>query len=142
MLILLIWISILSRWYTCVRVWKLEWLESNQRILRNGSYKRNCAYGQKFRCGYACFCVQSFSNRQNRIQMLQTQTVAPELVEFLKFVMHSEVFSNFLLVWGTSLALQIGHRHSVDLDFFGNVEIEPELFRQEISKYGEFHILK
>lgn len=29
--------------------------------------------------------------------MLQTQTVAPELVEFLKFVMKSDVFSDLLL---------------------------------------------
>lgn len=43
--------------------------------------------------------------------MLQTQTVASELVEFLKFVMKSDVFSDFLLVGGTALALQINHRN-------------------------------
>lgn len=74
--------------------------------------------------------------------MLQTQTVAPELVEFLKFVMKSDVFSDFLLVGGTALALQIGHRNSVDLDFFGNSEIDIDLFRREISEYGESRVLK
>lgn len=74
--------------------------------------------------------------------MLQTQTVAPELVEFLKFVMKSDVFSDFLLVGGTALALQIGHRNSVDLDFFGNSEIDTDIFRREISKYGESRVLK
>lgn len=74
--------------------------------------------------------------------MLQTQTVAPELVEFLKFVMKSDVFSDFLLVGGTALALQIGHRNSVDLDFFGNSEIDADLFRREISEYGESRVLK
>jgi len=74
--------------------------------------------------------------------MLQTRAVVPDLLELLKFVMKSEVFSDFLLVGGTSLALQIGHRNSVDLDFFGDVEIDVDLFRKEISKYGEFNILK
>ncbi len=74
--------------------------------------------------------------------MLQTRTVAPELMELLKFVMQSEVFEDFLLVGGTSLSLQIGHRNSVDLDFFGNVEIDTELFRSELSTYGAFKILK
>lgn len=74
--------------------------------------------------------------------MLQTQAVVPDLMEFLRFVMQSDVFSDFLLVGGTSLALQIGHRNSVDLDFFGDVEIDVDLFRKEISKYGEFSILK
>lgn len=74
--------------------------------------------------------------------MLQTQTVAPELMELLKFVMNSEVFDGFFLVGGTALALQIGHRESVDLDFFGNLEIDSDLFRQEISNYGKFNIIK
>ena len=60
--------------------------------------------------------------------MLQTQTVSPELLELLKFIMKSEVFSDFILVGGTSLALQIGHRNSVDIDMFGNCEINEEVF--------------
>lgn len=37
--------------------------------------------------------------------------------------------SDFNLAGGTSLALQIGHRESYDLDFFGNRSFEPdELF--------------
>jgi len=41
-------------------------------------------------------------------------------------------FSNLRLVGGTSLALQIGHRKSIDIDLFGNVDFEtldlPKLF--------------
>ena len=55
--------------------------------------------------------------------MLQTQTVSPELLELLNKIMKSEVFSDFILVGGTALALQIGHRNSVDIDMFGNSEI-------------------
>lgn len=56
--------------------------------------------------------------------------------------MQTEVFDDFVLVGGTSLALQIGHRNSIDLDFFGNVEIDANLFRQELLKYGELNVLK
>lgn len=74
--------------------------------------------------------------------MLQTQTVAPELMELLNFVMNSDVFDEFFLVGGTALALQIGHRKSIDLDFFGETEIDSNLFRQELSKYGSFNLIK
>jgi hypothetical protein len=39
-----------------------------------------------------------------------------------------EVFSNFYLAGGTALALQIGHRQSVDFDFFSNEPISKDLF--------------
>jgi hypothetical protein len=34
------------------------------------------------------------------------------------------LLSEYRLVRGTSLALQFGHRKSIDLDFFGNVLID------------------
>ena len=48
--------------------------------------------------------------------MLQTQTIQPKLLELLRNIMSSDVFNNFYLVGGTSLALQLGHRISVDID--------------------------
>ena len=42
-------------------------------------------------------------------------------------------FSKLRLAGGTALALQIGHRKSIDLDFFGSIEFEQlainELFK-------------
>lgn len=74
--------------------------------------------------------------------MLQTQTVTPKLVELLDKIMTSDVFSDFVLVGGTSLALQIGHRNSIHLDFFGNVEIDEELFEKTISSFGKMIVMK
>lgn len=74
--------------------------------------------------------------------MLQTQSVSKELLELLSFIMKSEVFSNYTLVGGTALALQIGHRISVDLDFFGNQEIDEVLFIEELEKYGSVKLLQ
>ena len=50
--------------------------------------------------------------------MLQYQTVEPATLELLKSLMSKEYLKPFNLVGGTALALQIGHRMSVDLDLF------------------------
>lgn len=52
--------------------------------------------------------------------MLQFQTVLPDTLELLKVLMRLPLLENMRLVGGTSLALQYGHRRSVDLDFFGH----------------------
>lgn len=52
--------------------------------------------------------------------MLSFQTVLPDTLELLKLLMQQPVLANMRLVGGTSLALQYGHRRSVDLDFFGS----------------------
>ena len=50
--------------------------------------------------------------------MLQTATVEEATYELLKKLMKDEMLSDFLLAGGTNLALQIGHRKSIDLDLF------------------------
>lgn len=74
--------------------------------------------------------------------MLQTQSVSPECLELLKNIVSNDFFSNFILVGGTSLALQIGHRNSIDLDFFGKVEIDENLFVEELQSFGRVEVLK
>ena len=74
--------------------------------------------------------------------MLQTQTIQPKLLELLKKIMASSLFEAFNLVGDTSLALQIGHRFSVDIDMFGNAEIDEIEFIQELSNFGAVTILK
>ena len=50
--------------------------------------------------------------------MLQTRTVEPGTLELLKHLMSIPALEQFYLVGGTALALQIGHRVSIDLDLF------------------------
>lgn len=50
--------------------------------------------------------------------MLQTRTVEPRTLELLKQLMLLPILDSFFLVGGTALALQLGHRTSVDLDLF------------------------
>lgn len=69
--------------------------------------------------------------------MLQTQAVSPELLELLNNIMKSEIFSDFILVGGTALALQIGHRDSVDIYMFGNCLIDEDAFMEELTRFGK-----
>jgi len=57
--------------------------------------------------------------------MLHVKSVNNELLELLNHLMNDEVFKDFALVGGTALALQLGHRVSIDIDLFGNTELEP-----------------
>ena len=50
--------------------------------------------------------------------MLHKETIDTATLELLKRLMGDERLQDFVLVGGTSLALQMGHRISVDLDLF------------------------
>jgi len=69
--------------------------------------------------------------------MLHLSTIDTTTLELLKSLMLHKDFSNLRLVGGTALALQIGHRKSIDLDLFGEIQFEnldnPETFKN----YGE-----
>ena len=65
--------------------------------------------------------------------MLHKETIDAATLELLKRLMGDERLQGFVLVGGTSLALQIGHRISVDLDLF----IEKEFEADELREYLE-----
>ena len=52
--------------------------------------------------------------------MLYLETVQPDTLGLLKRIQALSLLSNTRLVGGTALALQIGHRQSIDLDLFGD----------------------
>ena len=60
--------------------------------------------------------------------MLYKSTVSKSTFKLLEDLQSIEEFSKLRLVGGTSLALQIGHRISVDLDLFGEVDFDSQLF--------------
>ena len=53
---------------------------------------------------------------------LYYETVSTPLLSILRKLMASEVFKDFRLVGGTALALQRGHRRSVDIDLFTDMD--------------------
>ena len=68
--------------------------------------------------------------------MLQTKTVSPDNLELLKKLQSMEELEGFRLVGGTALALQLGHRFSIDLDFFSYNKDLPENFQAYMNIVG------
>lgn len=73
--------------------------------------------------------------------MLQLQTVTPDTLELLKTIASKSEIKGFRLVGGTALALQYGHRQSVDLDFFGSPLTSQEDTIDMLSSLGSITIL-
>lgn len=74
--------------------------------------------------------------------MLHLETVEPATLELLRKLQESTLLKDCRLVGGTALALQIGHRKSVDLDFFGRIEAAPEELEDELRKFGDLQVRK
>jgi len=74
--------------------------------------------------------------------MLHYNTIAPNTLELLKTLQKASEFSELRLVGGTSLALQIGHRKSIDLDLFGTITADELSISQRLNEIGKVTILK
>lgn len=74
--------------------------------------------------------------------MLSYKTVEPHTLELLRGLSTEPVLSSARLVGGTALALQYGHRSSIDLDFFGTVVADAEQVKDVLRKYGTLEIIK
>jgi Nucleotidyl transferase AbiEii toxin, Type IV TA system len=74
--------------------------------------------------------------------MLHTSTVYPATLGLLKQLMAMPELNGFNLAGGTSLSLQIGHRISVDLDFFGNCPFEAAEILDLVAICGQVEPLK
>lgn len=74
--------------------------------------------------------------------MLHYETIEPNTLELLKRLQSLPCLKNTRLVGGTSLALQIGHRKSVDLDLFGNIECDIDELKEAICSCGTTTVLK
>ncbi|MEX0982899.1 MAG: nucleotidyl transferase AbiEii/AbiGii toxin family protein [Bacteroidales bacterium] len=74
--------------------------------------------------------------------MLHYQTIGSPTLELLKKLQRIEEFSKLRLVGGTSLALQIGHRKSIDLDLFGLLRTDELELRDILKTTGNISILE
>lgn len=66
--------------------------------------------------------------------MLRTDTVSPRLLNVPRQLMEMESLQKFRLVGGTALALQLGHRESIDIDLFSSYEFPQEEICNELSE--------
>ena len=73
--------------------------------------------------------------------MLSFQTIDPDTLELLKFLSVQPELRRTRLVGGTSLALQYGHRQSVDLDFFGRLPEDINNLIDAVKRAGNITIV-
>lgn len=67
------------------------------------------------------------------------ETISPTMREIMKVFDKNQIAEHFYLAGGSALALQIGHRRSVDLDFFSpdlDIPSVAEPLRTALEKYS------
>ena len=74
--------------------------------------------------------------------MLHLETIEPNTLELLRRLQSLSIFEHSRLVGGTALALQLGHRKSIDLDMFGTIDASPEDIQEACKEVGELEISK
>ena len=74
--------------------------------------------------------------------MFQYQTIEPGTLQLLKQLQDLPILKESRLVGGTALALQLGHRKSVDLDFFGSINASSEELRDTLSYDHSLTVVK
>lgn len=74
--------------------------------------------------------------------MLSYCTIVPHTLELLKQLCQEPYLKDCRLVGGTALALQYGHRESVDLDFFGSFGDEKDKMYTVLQQYAEVRKIK
>lgn len=73
--------------------------------------------------------------------MLHYETIEPKTLDILKKIQSSAEYRGTRLVGGTALALQLGHRVSVDLDLFGRVDATTEEQSCSLGRIGKEEIV-
>ncbi len=69
--------------------------------------------------------------------MLHYKTIDNKTLDLLRQLLSVPEFSKLRLAGGTSLALQIGHRKSVDIDLFGHIDADEFTIAEQLMKVGQ-----
>ncbi|MBN1647633.1 MAG: nucleotidyl transferase AbiEii/AbiGii toxin family protein [Spirochaetales bacterium] len=62
-----------------------------------------------------------------------TECIVPELIRILEALSHNDILGSFQLGGGTSLALQFGHRKSLDIDLFSVKPFQSLVIQNELA---------
>ena len=73
--------------------------------------------------------------------MLRYETIEPATLELLRGLMKEPLLANTRLVGGTALALQLGHRSSIDLDMSGHISCDDIELRKILASHGELQLI-
>lgn len=73
--------------------------------------------------------------------MLHFNTIVPRTLTLLDGLMEESMLESTRLVGGTALALQLGHRTSVDLDLFGHISCDDIQLRKMLASHGQLQVI-
>ena len=73
-------------------------------------------------------------------KIFQFDILPAEQLNLFKILSHEEWISSFYLVGGTALALQIGHRQSIDFDFFTDKDFTNRKIINKLIGLGDFEL--
>ena len=71
---------------------------------------------------------------------MHAESISPETKRVLDKIDKSEVAKDFYLVGGTALAIQIGHRESIDLDWFSENDFSTTNLKSQLASLGNFKL--
>lgn len=85
--------------------------------------------------------VSRLQFRSNNLRMHE-ETISPTCFRLIQELSRQSFLNQFYLVGGTALSLQLGHRKSIDLDFFSQNEFEPMKWKSSVHALGEVESLE
>ena len=68
------------------------------------------------------------------------EVIGPTVEQTLKALQERSLLEGFYLAGGTGLALQLGHRRSLDLDFFRQESFNDAQLLQQLQRFPEFSL--
>lgn len=72
--------------------------------------------------------------------MLQKQAVETSTLELIRELQSKVYFKDFFLVGGTALALNLGHRKSIDIDLFSNFNFDTQSLLENLTHDFQFNL--
>jgi Nucleotidyl transferase AbiEii toxin, Type IV TA system len=77
----------------------------------------------------------------NEVPVWHQEPITPEVAQTLEDLVRLSVLTGFYLAGGTGLALQYGHRRSVDLDFFSSAAFNEDLLLSKAQSLPGFSVI-
>jgi len=71
---------------------------------------------------------------------MYTETIDKRAKSVLAKIAKLDLIQNFYLAGGTALAIQLGHRESIDLDFFSRDKFSVHKLKYELSQVGNLSV--
>jgi predicted nucleotidyltransferase component of viral defense system len=71
-------------------------------------------------------------------QHMYAEVLGARQLKLLKAVSMAMTHAGLYLAGGTAVALHLGHRHSIDLDFFSSQAVQPEIIAELLNTHAKF----